>query len=226
MRKIILFAALAVGLGSVGVTTGCDSGGTGGAAGSGGSAGGGSGGSTGGTGGTAGSGGNTGGGGSAPAPTCADYCGDIQANCTGNNAQYSSEAICLATCAAFPLGTSADTMGNTLGCRIYHAGAAASDAATHCTHAGPGGDGLCGNNCDGFCAVVQTVCTGANEQYAMLADCLSECSGYPTMPKYNANVATGDSFACRMYHATVASTDAAGHCEHVDDGMMGDPCFM
>lgn len=83
--------------------------------------------------------------------SCAAYCATIGANCAGADAQYGNNDTCLATCAAFPPGTLADVSGNTLGCRNYHAGAAAQDASTHCVHAGPGGDGICGGNCESFC---------------------------------------------------------------------------
>jgi hypothetical protein len=192
--------------------------GTGGAGGMGGSAGaGGEGGAMGGAGGAmGGAGGAMGGaGGAAPAPTCAEYCGLIQAACTGANGQYASEAICLASCEAFDVGTAADTSGNTLGCRIYHATAAAGGPDVHCTHAGPGGDGACGNNCEGFCAIAQDACTGDNAQYADEAACLAECSGFPADTKYNTNQTAGDSLACRLYHLTVAATDPAVHCSHI-----------
>src|SRR5262245_30207367 len=77
----------------------------------------------------------------AAAPDCATYCTAIQANCTTTNAQYPDPAHCMAACAAFDVGTTGQTSGNTLGCRIYHAGMPAmTDPATHCKHAGPGGD--------------------------------------------------------------------------------------
>ena len=71
---------------------------------------------------------------------CPTYCNEIQTNCTGANAQYPDAAHCTATCAKFPPGALADMANNTLGCRIYHAGAPSmSNATLHCPHAGPGG---------------------------------------------------------------------------------------
>src|SRR5690349_9750910 len=55
------------------------------------------------------------------APTCAAYCTTIAANCTADNNMYPATAECMATCALFGVGTSADMAGNTLGCRLYHA---------------------------------------------------------------------------------------------------------
>lgn len=69
--------------------------------------------------------------------SCTDYCTTFLANCaTDPSNTYTDQADCEAVCAGFECGTSADVTGDTLGCRIYHAGAAASDPAVHCPHAG------------------------------------------------------------------------------------------
>lgn len=151
-------------------------------------------------------------------PTCTAYCNTIETNCTGNNDQYVSIEACLASCAGLPDGAAADTSGNTVGCRTYHAGAAMGSPAVHCPHAGPGGAGACGNNCDGFCTIALAVCTGPNQVYASLNQCMTECAGFPTSPPYSTAVTSGDSFACRLYHLTAASVDPAGHCSHIPAG--------
>ncbi len=76
----------------------------------------------------------------AEATTCADFCTDAMATCVGT---YADQATCETDCAMWEVGCSGETGGNTLGCRVYHLGAAASDAATHCPHAGPDGGGVC-----------------------------------------------------------------------------------
>jgi hypothetical protein len=76
--------------------------------------------------------------------SCDAYCASIATNCTGANTQYGMLDFCMASCESFPVGAATDTSGNTLGCRTYHAGAAAGDPAVHCVHAGPGGAGVCG----------------------------------------------------------------------------------
>ena len=91
-------------------------------------------------GGDAGPGGDDGG---AGGPTCAAYCALIQANCTGANMQYATTDACMAACATMTPGTTGMTSGNTVGCRTYHAGAAAADPGTHCDHAGATGGGVC-----------------------------------------------------------------------------------
>ena len=77
---------------------------------------------------------------------CAGYCMAITTACTGDNAQYIDSADCLAQCAAMsvPAGTPGATGGNTIACRIYHAGAAVTmGAGVHCPHAGATGSGVC-----------------------------------------------------------------------------------
>jgi hypothetical protein len=159
--------------------------------------------------------------------TCSAYCDTIQANCTNGTApatyeQYVTSAQCAATCALFPVGTINDTSGNTLGCRIYHAGVAGANPAMHCPHAGPGGDDVCGSHCAGFCQLVMGTCTGGNTAYATMSDCMTACSAFPTTPRYNTTIQGSNSFACRLYHATVATTNPDLHCMHVK--ATGGPC--
>jgi hypothetical protein len=136
-------------------------------------------------------------------------------SCTATLAQYSSMADCMATCTQFPVGTAADMANNTLGCRTYHAGAAAGAPAVHCRHAGPGGNGACGADCEGFCTIVLGECTGANQQYGgSMATCMTSCAGYATTPPYSSSVTGGNSFACRLYHATAAASTPNVHCPH------------
>jgi hypothetical protein len=76
--------------------------------------------------------------------SCTDYCTTFLANCETDAANtYADETDCETQCAAFDCGTSDDTSGDTLGCRIYHANAAATDPATHCIHASAAGTGGC-----------------------------------------------------------------------------------
>ncbi len=149
---------------------------------------------------------------------CATYCSTIMTNCRGEgdggagNAQYASMADCLAVCMAMPVGAAADTSGNTLGCRTYHARAAAMDPTTHCPHAGPGGAGLCGSNCEGYCQIAQRYCTGANQVYASLAQCMSTCAMFPDTVRYGAGVPDGNSTACLLWHVSEGSTNPPDHC--------------
>ena len=77
------------------------------------------------------------------APTCMAYCEKYLANCKDKLNAYKDAADCAAQCGAWYPGSVADTVGDTVGCRLYHAGAAFGDAMTHCPHAGPGGADVC-----------------------------------------------------------------------------------
>jgi hypothetical protein len=72
--------------------------------------------------------------------SCADYCTSYLTACEADpNNTYADQADCETKCAGFTCGADTDTTGDTLGCRIYHAGVANTDAAsaaTHCPHAG------------------------------------------------------------------------------------------
>lgn len=185
---------------------------------------------------------------------CTTYCNEIETNCTGLNAQYPTMAQCTATCAKFTTpGALTDTVGNTLGCRIYHAGDPSARTPTiHCIHAGPAGAqtnaaaGQCGDACTNFCSLNLATCTGALAQYADMATCLTACNiGSPTaippIPPFNKSsqyivdttktptaIPTGNSLACRIYHTTNAALDAAhaiAHCSHTAQvPAAGTPC--
>jgi hypothetical protein len=156
--------------------------------------------------------------------TCAIYCKDIQANCTGVNKQYNDEATCLKVCSVLPPGKPSDTAGNTLGCRTYHAGLPSKAMpAVHCGHAGiTGGDldpadtsgpGICGSGCDAFCSLALKTCPKA---WASEALCKADCSKFkPSVQPFSVLEVAGDTFNCRAYHLTVATQTPMPHCEHI-----------
>lgn len=98
------------------------------------------------------------------------YCTDIMANCTAGEAQYADMKSCVNSAMTFPPGTAADTKGDTLGCRAYHATAAKDAPAMHCVHAGPAGGGSVlpvmrdtprneGRSCSRFTYHAEILCT-------------------------------------------------------------------
>jgi len=127
---------------------------------------------------------------------------------------------------------------------------------THCVHAGPAGAQTdatgpqCGDACTNFCSLEIGVCgstdapiTGIPAQYKNMAACMTACNGDPaaTPPvpafdksaKYvvNGGVSptanpSGNSLACRLYHATnaaISMTNAVTHCPHTAATPTG-PC--
>jgi len=183
---------------------------------------------------------------------CTTYCREIQANCTGVNAQYADMAQCGAVCASFVVGGSVtDTSGNTLGCRIFYASAPQGMAAeAFCASAGPAGDqitaaspGFCsgGDVCANFCSLEIRACgslqaplpgdpTDASNnhlfKYQNMADCLDACLDFDKTHPYS-SAAVGDSLACRLLQATRAVVsvmpDGAQYCAYTGDTAKG-PC--
>jgi hypothetical protein len=121
-----------------------------------------------------------------------------------------------ASAPAFTQGALGMMSGNNLECRSYHAGAAAGGGAmTHCPHAGPAGDAVCGDNCESFCTIALAKCP---TQYPTMNACTTACAGFAmNTARYNSTSTSGNSFACRMYHLSVAAIgagSAATHCPH------------
>jgi len=95
---------------------------------------------------------------------CDVYCDLIMKNCFGNNVQYNSMTECKTQCAGMSnTGDNTATTGDTVQCRIYHAGVAGNpltNAPVHCIHAGKNGGGQCGGTA-ATTGAVATTGTGA-----------------------------------------------------------------
>lgn len=164
-------------------------------------------------------------------PTCAQYCAKIAMTCqnggdAGSFAQYASTADCMNWCdsiAAWPTGMTGATSGNTVACRLYHAGAAAADPVTHCPHAGPTGGNICGSWCENYCQLMAKNCTGSNAVYDA-ATCMTKCATIPTSGE--ANDTGGNTIQCRITHLGLAASDPVTHCPHAKTAtdLPGGPC--
>lgn len=77
------------------------------------------------------------------APTCEGYCAVYFMNCTDDLNLYDDMGDCSDQCSHWYPGKNGDVIGDSIGCRDYHAGVALGDPITHCPHAGPGGGGQC-----------------------------------------------------------------------------------
>lgn len=184
---------------------------------------------------------------------CPTYCAEIQASCTGANAQYVDGEHCMAACLAFTVGTSTadDMAGNTLGCRIYHAGLPAmAEPGAHCAHAGPAGKALTamsqegcsgGDVCESFCAIQIKACGSLEAplpgsprdatnnplyRYRSMTSCVTACAAFDKTHPYS-TTAAGDSLACRLVHATNAAIavmpNAVEECQYTGMPARG-PC--
>jgi hypothetical protein len=166
---------------------------------------------------------------SGPPPLCDQYCDAIMANCTGANVAYADKAACKSACASLPAtGMDGDMSGNTVQCRIYHAGVAKTDPATHCPHAAENGGDVCGSLCDVYCDSILANCTTTNKQFDDKPKCMAACSAMPKLSgAASISAMAGDSVQCRIYHAGAAKADAHTHCPHAGTsggGVCGMPC--
>jgi hypothetical protein len=161
-----------------------------------------------------------------PELTCDFYCATVMRNCQGANSEYVNTATCMTACPIFEPGTTyaTDTMDDTLGCRIYHALAAAGDPSYHCRHAGPVGGNHCGDPCQAFCNLVTSYCAAPNPvAYASPGACKNACKSgsfpYLTSDAGDLSLTSGDTLNCRIYHleAAMQSASAASyHCPHTE----------
>lgn len=152
--------------------------------------------------------------------TCDAYCALYETGCVDFN-EYDNTEACLAQCAQWPVGTEGATDGDSLACRLYHVGVAnMADANVHCPHASPNGGGVCVDpaapTCDAYCTAYLKNCTGDQNAYADMADCMDQCSHW--YPGTMADTG-GDTVGCRLYHGGApAMSDPVTHCPHAGPG--------
>jgi len=153
--------------------------------------------------------------------SCESYCVAVQAGCTGEFAQYQTREVCLSTCALLPLGTAADTSGNTVGCRLHNVQLATDtgERGDHCPIAGPAGGASCGDRCQNFCSVFVPSCIGLSA-VADTESCLAFCASSIDHPEWNPLVPEeldhDDSIQCRIWHLANAAQSPDIHCGHAD----------
>jgi hypothetical protein len=160
-----------------------------------------------------------------PVSLCAQYCDSITKYCTGDMLQYKDVEQCLTVCEDFPQGVVGDPDGDSVACRLKYAGkaryAGGTELAAYCRQGGPGGDGRCGSNCEGFCDIAQATCTQSTTSpyyYGSRVACEATCNALPNIPFVYGNVssADGNSVQCRLFHVmSAAMSDADEHCAHV-----------
>lgn len=145
---------------------------------------------------------------------CQRYCSDVMSACTAENAVYTDERLCLGVCAQLDPGDPLEPAGNTVACRARQAVIAKAEPDDHCRAAGPGGDGVCGTDCEAYCELYAELCPDHSE-YTKLADCVKACGGLTDLPRYDVDKDHGgDSVECRLVHVSSASVDPAIHCPH------------
>ncbi len=144
--------------------------------------------------------------------SCEGYCDVAMANCTDAFALYASRDSCLATCTKLDLGTQGDMTGNTVACRLRNAELAGQtgEKSDYCVNAGPGGNAVCGTDCEAFCKLMKATCT---DEFTTDMECMTECATVPDKGNYNIAVPLENSIECRLYHLSSATIDIT-HCPH------------
>lgn len=160
-------------------------------------------------------------------PTATDFCNDYTSLCPSDPAWGTSASECtriasnLAVSAVSP-AAGPEVSGNTLGCRVYHLGVAASQSSQsardlHCGHASSTGRQVCVGHpavlqfCSSFISTCGTQMGWADE---------SECADTAEqLIRGDLNDASGDTLECRIYHLGVARNSTAAsdrdfHCGH------------
>jgi hypothetical protein len=117
-------------------------------------------------------------------------------------------------CSHLDPGKPTDAKEDTVGCRTYHAYNAyvTNQPASHCPHAGPGGDNHCGNsNCPAYCRLLEAACpTQFTSTFGDAPTCLEECAdlagakGETGMVIANSD---GDNVMCRLNQISRAFKD-------------------
>jgi hypothetical protein len=144
-------------------------------------------------------------------PLCEEYCDVLFQGCNGNLAQYDTPSECMEVCATLPRdGMDGDVSGNSIQCRIYHAGVAVdTDPGFHCPHAGPTGGGVCVDEpaplCDSYCGFMIETCPGT---FANVEACQTACDAYPDTGALGDRM--GNTAQCRFTYAALAAAPNAG----------------
>jgi hypothetical protein len=166
-------------------------------------------------------------------PRCQDYCAVVMASCVDTADEkhkvYETNSECMGACEAMEPGDlSIYNTSNTVACRKYHAYNAVvlSSPTVHCPHAGPGGAGVCGDDCDSLCTLVEQGCPDQwQSQYMSKAKtCHDECDkARKGDPQYNGGTSysvaaakRGDAFSCRLYHAAQAESQGSDNKDACD----------
>jgi hypothetical protein len=145
---------------------------------------------------------------------CRDYCTLVLDACTGENKVYADEAECLGVCALLPPGDGEDVSTNTVACRATQAGIAKGEPEGYCKFAGPGGNDVCGTDCEAYCTLFPQVCP-KNYEYTSTKDCIKFCETLPAQDSYNlTRDHDGDTVECRLVHTAYATVLPKDHCPH------------
>jgi hypothetical protein len=155
---------------------------------------------------------------------CKQYCADLMRVCTGTDAAYSTLDACLATCDLLPPGDPSEPSdGNTVECRQRQiALAELGEHSLNCPRAGPGGDGVCGGNCESYCYLFNAACS---TRFPPLPNCMQACGVLRDEHMFDVvKNHDGDSLQCRLVHVSNSAWKPDEHCPHARVAPVTAPC--
>jgi hypothetical protein len=150
---------------------------------------------------------------------CTRYCNMVMSHCSGLFSVYRTMESCLEVCGFLPEGEEGDEIGNTIHCRLRNAEVAPAEPPFYCPIAGPGGNGVCGANCEAMCLLGMGICVGDDAQWPSAVACRSDCAGLPDLGFYSTDpqhgMYEGAHVQCRLFHLSSATIeDTHVHCGH------------
>lgn len=154
---------------------------------------------------------------------CAAYCATVMESCTGEHQVYATVATCHGVCALLEAGDPLEPVGNTVACRAHQAELAGrtGEVGVHCPPAGPGGAGVCGSDCESYCALRAGACT---TELATQEQCVAMCAGLADSGRFHIiEDHDGDTLQCRLVHVSSATVNPDEHCQH-SSLMPVEPC--
>jgi hypothetical protein len=174
-----------------------------------------------------------------PSQECVDYCEKAKTTChtaldgtdVPGGVLYLTDEACLATCQQL---LNADP--KSISCRVQQLRSVSTgeDPDRYCANAGPGGNGVCGSNCQNYCQLFKGVCREQFEKYAPtsegddgIATCVSKCAGLTDTGYFDTTKSAtgnyfGDTLQCRLVHTCSSIVDStlsianSPHCQHAE----------
>jgi hypothetical protein len=160
------------------------------------------------------------------ASNCDTYCSLFHAACPTGVLPDDCEQKCLGLEDTGSFDVNANYYNDTLQCRFVHISVATIMPEEHCPHAALPANGPCLGmdpttivpDCDSFCHLEMTECTGSLQQYETPQQCQDVCNA---LDKGTADDESGNTVACRKYHSYNALLDPMTHCPHTGPGGEG-----
>jgi len=158
------------------------------------------------------------------ATNCESYCMLFAGACT---AEFPTTDECVAKCKGLTdthgFDVNTNYYNDTLQCRLVHTSAATVTPSEHCPHAALPANGPClgmdptttPSDCDSFCMLETTECTGDLQAYESVQQCKDVCGA---LTLGTADDESGNTVACRKYHSYNAILDPVTHCPHTGPG--------